>query len=320
MLGVLCTGLALAPLASGQLPSLMPHDNSTRRYAMPAWDHPNGSVSAARRLGAAAKKGAPRGSGARGASGGPPWLAGELDAIRNEAAFGLFSPASTAPTEVRLGLIAAWWVEGLSGCLFRSEASLPTSTGALLAFGGLKGLEECVYPHELVSRCPWFLATPSTGFALMPLLLFAQFPRRRWYVLGDDVTIFNPLALAQWLTNFDPREAWYLGGRSENLSSRKALGWDMPAGGAGVVLSGSLLGESAAGLARCLDEVPWAQAPGGAWALHRCLGRLGVPLTASGGFHAMYGSSDTIVSYEQPFASCGSRYRVESNAIDDSKR
>ena len=55
----------------------------------------------------------------------------------------------------------------------------------------------------------WYAATPSTGFALAPLLLLHRFPRRAWYMVGDEDTMFSPLALAQWLQNFDPAEPWY---------------------------------------------------------------------------------------------------------------
>jgi hypothetical protein len=37
-------------------------------------------------------------------------------------------------------------------------------------------------------------------------------------------------------------------------------------------------------LHRCLDAAPWEEATDGLWALHRCLGRLGLPLTPVAGF------------------------------------
>ena len=38
---------------------------------------------------------------------------------------------------------------------------------------------------------------------------------------------------------------------------------------------------------RCYDDALWDVAPGGDWILHRCMSRLGLPLTAVGGMHQL---------------------------------
>ena len=50
-------------------------------------------------------------------------------------------------------------------------------------------------------------------------------------MIGDDDTMFSPLALAQYLGNLDPRDEHYLGTRSESIEQRKAIGWEREAGG-----------------------------------------------------------------------------------------
>jgi hypothetical protein len=44
--------------------------------------------------------------------------------------------------------------------------------------------------------------------ALMPLVLWRHYPGRRWYVMGTDDTLYSPLAMAQYLSNYDPFEEW----------------------------------------------------------------------------------------------------------------
>ena len=71
-------------------------------------------------------------------------------------------------------------------------------------------------------------------------------------------------------------------------------------GGGGIVLSRGLLrrttttirsstgsADEYGDLERCFDDSEWDLAPGGDWALHRCMARLGLPLTAAGGMHQL---------------------------------
>jgi len=224
----------------------------------------------------------------------PFWLAGEAKVLASDIAFGFYKEhlegsgaAGTSADEVAAiaDLFLRWWVPGLVGCLFRESADAYPRTSQMKGQG--IGLEDCIFPRELVAKCPWFRASPTASFVVTPLLLAAKFPNRKWYVLADCDTIFSPLALAQFLETYSPTEDWYIGSRSENVGARRSQGWDMASVGAGVVLSGHLLEPSVALLARCFDAAPWSKSPSGAWVLHRCLGRLGIPLTAVAGFKAM---------------------------------
>jgi hypothetical protein len=150
------------------------------------------------------------------------------------------------------------------------------------------GLEVCATPESLQTRS-WY-SEDNHGThrgAVISLVVFQRFPGRKWYVVGDDDTLFSPLALAQWLQNFDSSDPWYLGGRSEDVAQRRRLGWDMAFGGGGIVLSGGLMNAYASTLERCFDQAPWNVAPGGDWLLHRCLVHLGVPLTPAPGMHQL---------------------------------
>jgi hypothetical protein len=72
------------------------------------------------------------------------------------------------------------------------------------------------------------------------------------------------------------------------LEQRRGIGWDMGFGGGGIVLSGSVLGSyTRLELEGCFDDSLWDVAPGGDWVLHRCLSRLGIPLTPISGMHQL---------------------------------
>jgi len=62
----------------------------------------------------------------------------------------------------------------------------------------------------------------------------------------------------------------------------------MAFGGAGIVLSGGFFESAGLALEKCYDQAPWTGGAGGDWVLFQCLKRLGVPLTANGGFHQVH--------------------------------
>lgn len=70
------------------------------------------------------------------------------------------------------------------------------------------------------------------------------------------------------------------------MSQRERLGFDMAFGGGGLILSRGVLGHPSPyvdALQVCFEQIQWQTAPGGDWVLHRCLSRLGIPLTPSPG-------------------------------------
>lgn len=66
--------------------------------------------------------------------------------------------------------------------------------------------------------------------------------------MGTDDTLFSPLALSQYLGNFDPFDEWFIAGKSENEDIRKNGFWDVSRDGGGTVLSSGFLENSGTNL------------------------------------------------------------------------
>jgi len=95
---------------------------------------------------------------------------------------------------------------GMSGCLF---SDVPYPPGVLSGLKVPVGLGPCDF--NAWQNKPWFKghAAQARG-ALAHAMLYSKYPSKKWFVVGDDDTLFNPLALAQWLTNFDSSDDWCL--------------------------------------------------------------------------------------------------------------
>ncbi|CAA7059264.1 unnamed protein product [Microthlaspi erraticum] len=108
-------------------------------------------------------------------------------------------------------------------------------------------------------------------------------PDVRWFILGDDDTIFNVHNLLSVLSKYDPSEMVYIGNPSESHSANSYFSHNMGFGGGGIAISYPL----AEALSRihddCLDRYP--KLYGSDDRLHACITELGVPLSKEPGFH-----------------------------------
>lgn len=105
----------------------------------------------------------------------------------------------------------------------------------------------------------------------------------RWFVFGDDDTVFFVDNLVTVLSNYD-HESWvYVGGRSESYEQNVANSFDMAFGGGGFAISSSL----ARVLARVSDSclMRYGHLYGSDSRVFSCLAELGIGLTHEPGFH-----------------------------------
>ncbi|KAF8105404.1 hypothetical protein N665_0158s0085 [Sinapis alba] len=136
-------------------------------------------------------------------------------------------------------------------------------------------------------------------------------PAVRWFILGDDDTIFNVNNLLAVLSKYDPSEMVYVGNPSESHSANSYFSHNMAFGGGGIAISYPL----AEALSRihddCIDRYP--KLYGSDDRLHACITELGVPLSKEPGFHQwdIKGDAHGILS-SHPIAPFVSIHHVEA--------
>ncbi|KAD5508487.1 hypothetical protein E3N88_16190 [Mikania micrantha] len=105
----------------------------------------------------------------------------------------------------------------------------------------------------------------------------------RWYIMGDDDTIFFLDNLVELLGRYDHTKYVYIGGVSECVKSGFDVAFEMAYGGAGFALSYPLVEALVVNLDRCI-ETYWYYFFGDQ-IMSACVADLGVPFTSEKGFH-----------------------------------
>ncbi|KAH7288793.1 hypothetical protein KP509_31G043300 [Ceratopteris richardii] len=108
-------------------------------------------------------------------------------------------------------------------------------------------------------------------------------PDVRWFVLGDDDTIFFPENLVQVLRKYDHRQFFYIGQSTESQKQSPVHSFSMAYGGGGIVISFPLAKALEKMQDDCLMRYPHLY--GSDSRIQACLAELGVPLTKEQGFH-----------------------------------
>ncbi|KAH9316870.1 hypothetical protein KI387_018639, partial [Taxus chinensis] len=108
-------------------------------------------------------------------------------------------------------------------------------------------------------------------------------PDVKWFVLGDDDTIFNVENLIRVLSKYDSSEMYYIGSTSESHSANTFFSHSMGFGGGGIAISYPLAETLSEMLDECLERYP--RLFGSDDRLHACISEIGVPLTREPGFH-----------------------------------
>ncbi|XVE59980.1 hypothetical protein DITRI_Ditri05aG0089800 [Diplodiscus trichospermus] len=105
----------------------------------------------------------------------------------------------------------------------------------------------------------------------------------RWYVMGDDDTLFLVNNLVEVLGKYDHTKYYYIGMTSEAVKSNFDFSFNMAYGGAGYALSYSLVEVLVPAIDDCIDRYPYLRVSD--QLLSSCLVDLGVDLTNEKGFH-----------------------------------
>nr|XP_010919100.1 uncharacterized protein LOC105043302 [Elaeis guineensis] len=105
----------------------------------------------------------------------------------------------------------------------------------------------------------------------------------RWFVMGDDDTVFVPDNLVRVLSQFDYRQPYYIGSVSESHLQNIYFSYAMAYGGGGFAISRPLAAALSRMQDRCLHRYPALY--GSDDRIQACMAELGVPLTRHPGFH-----------------------------------
>lgn len=105
----------------------------------------------------------------------------------------------------------------------------------------------------------------------------------RWYVFGDDDTVFVVENLVRTLAKYDHDRWFYIGSKSESYDQNVKESFDMAFGGGGFAISHSLAKVFSRVFDSCL--IRYSHLYGSDARVFSCLAELGVGLTHEPGFH-----------------------------------
>nr|POF12384.1 beta-1,3-glucosyltransferase [Quercus suber] len=105
----------------------------------------------------------------------------------------------------------------------------------------------------------------------------------RWFVMGDDDTVFFTENLLTVLSKYDHNQMYYIGGNSESVEQDVVFSYTTAYGGGGFAISYPLAAKLVRILDGCIDR--YANLYGSDQKIQACLSEIGVPLTKELGFH-----------------------------------
>ncbi|CAI8589292.1 unnamed protein product [Vicia faba] len=105
----------------------------------------------------------------------------------------------------------------------------------------------------------------------------------RWFVMGDDDTVFVTDNLIRVLNKYDYKEYYYIGSLSESHLQNIYFSYGMAYGGGGFAISYGLAKTLVKMQDRCIHRYPGLY--GSDDRMQACMAELGVPLTKEIGFH-----------------------------------
>lgn len=142
-------------------------------------------------------------------------------------------------------------------------------------------------PHRVSSDWTRFRYSSSQSAVRIARVILDSFrvglPDVRWFVMGDDDTVFFTENLVTVLSKYDHREMYYIGGISESVEQNVMHAYDMAFGGGGFAISYPLAAQLSGIFDGCLNR--YYNFYGSDQRVWACVKELGVPLTLEPGFH-----------------------------------
>lgn len=194
----------------------------------------------------------------------------------NQIVFGIAGAAEL--WDRRKEFVKLWWRrEEMRGFVWLEQAAKVPAGENLPPVHVSEDTSTFTYTHPL--------GNPS-GIRLSRIVCEAfrlRLPGVKWFVMGDDDTLFNTANLVRVLSKYDASEMWYIGSNSESHRQNDCFSHSMAYGGGGFAISYPLAEALTAMQDQCLERYP--SLVGSDDRLHACITELGVPLTKEPGFH-----------------------------------
>lgn len=170
-----------------------------------------------------------------------------------------------------------WWKPNITrGFVWLDEEPDPNSTWP-----------DSSPPYRVSSDWKKFKFTSSQSAVRISRVVVDSFsvglPNARWFVMGDDDTVFFTENLVTVLAKYDHRQMYYIGGSSESVEQNVMHAYDMAFGGGGFAISYPLAAELVRIMDGCLNR--YFNFYGSDQRVWACVGELGVSLTRERGFH-----------------------------------
>lgn len=185
--------------------------------------------------------------------------------------FGIGGSVRTWPERRRYA--EQWWV--------------PNTTRGFVWFDGEPKNENGSIPHRVSEDWTRFKFSSSQSAVRIARIVLESFkvglPNVRWFVMGDDDTVFFADNLVSVLARYDHNQLYYIGGSSESVEQDVMHAYDMAFGGGGFAVSYPLAALLVSSLDGCLDR--YYLFYGSDQRIWACLSEIGVPLTKQVGFH-----------------------------------
>ncbi|OMO66397.1 hypothetical protein CCACVL1_21180 [Corchorus capsularis] len=105
----------------------------------------------------------------------------------------------------------------------------------------------------------------------------------RWFVMGDDDTVFFLENLVTVLNKYDHNQMYYIGGNSESVEQDVIHSYNMAYGGGGFAISYPLATELVRVLDGCINR--YHSFYGSDQKVQGCMSEIGIPVTKELGFH-----------------------------------
>ncbi|KAM0054915.1 hypothetical protein Hdeb2414_s0006g00200141 [Helianthus debilis subsp. tardiflorus] len=192
--------------------------------------------------------------------------------------FGIASNAKTWPESKEY--VTMWWEpDTMRGCVFL-DVPLDDSNTSLLP-------PVCISDDTSRFRYTWrggFRSAIRVARVVSETVALNH-TNVRWFVFGEDDTLFFPENLVKTLSKYDHDLPYFIGSNSESFVQNRLFSFSMAFGGAGFAISYPLAKTLAKVLDSCLERYPHLYGSDGR--IYSCLAELGVGITRESGFHQM---------------------------------